>query len=40
LEPGASRILQEMEAIAEDTLNATCDDGPSAPAQVAAAGPG
>ncbi|MGO4230871.1 serine hydrolase domain-containing protein [Arthrobacter sp. YAF34] len=40
LEPGASRILQEMEAIAEDTLNATCDDGPSAPVQAAAAGPG
>jgi D-alanyl-D-alanine carboxypeptidase len=40
LEPGASRILQEMEAIAEDTLNATCDDGPSASAQAAAAGPG
>ena len=40
LEPGASRILQEMEAIAEDTLNATCDAGASAPAQAAAAGPG
>ena len=34
LEPGASRnSLQEMEAIAEDTLNATCDDGPTAPAR-------
>lgn len=36
LQPGASRILQEMEAIAEDTLNTTCDADPSGPAQVAA----
>jgi D-alanyl-D-alanine carboxypeptidase len=40
LEPGSSRILQEMEAIAEDTLNATCEAAPSGAAQAAAAGPG
>jgi D-alanyl-D-alanine carboxypeptidase len=37
LEVETTRILQEMEAIAEDTLNSTCPAGPAQPVQ--AAGP-
>ena len=33
LQPGGARILREMEAIAEDTLNATCQSGPAVAAQ-------
>lgn len=40
LQSGAPRILQEMQAIAEDTLNATCQTGPSAPVQAAEGSPG
>ena len=40
LRPGSTRILHQMESIAEDTLNATCQTGPTASLQNAAGSPG
>jgi D-alanyl-D-alanine carboxypeptidase len=40
LQSGATRILREMEAIAEDSLNATCAAAPSEGVKVAAGSPG
>lgn len=40
LRPSDTHILHQMESIAEDTLNATCQTGPTGPVQAAAAGSG
>jgi D-alanyl-D-alanine carboxypeptidase len=40
LQPVDTHILHQMESIAEDTLNATCQTGPTGPVQAAAAGSG
>lgn len=40
LQPGGTRILHQMESVAEDTLNATCQTGPTGPLNNAAGSPG
>jgi D-alanyl-D-alanine carboxypeptidase len=40
LRSGDTRILHQMESIAEDTLNATCQTGPTGPLSSAAGSPG
>lgn len=40
LQPGDTRILHQMESVAEDTLNATCQTGPTGPLNHAAGSPG
>ena len=40
LRPGDTHILHQMESVAEDTLNATCQTGPTGPLNNAAGSPG